>query len=247
MLIHVGDDRTIAIDLRLAICLAAVAGAINAAGFRSLGYFSANMTGNVSVLSDELAQGLPWLAFWLVCLVAFYIFGSFTSALLIEFGRKKQIHGIYAYSILLESGLLAFLAIAELLFPRPVTGSIMVLSLSFIMGLQNAATTRISGARVRTTHVSGIATDIGIEIAVLLAGARDNDRRSVVVSRFKLHAATILAFLAGGVAGAFAYGVVGAWVFVAVAVVLFIIAAPEARRSYVFGRRLALDSNAKNG
>ncbi|WP_176083888.1 YoaK family protein [Martelella sp. HB161492] len=246
MLIHVGDDRTVAIDMRLAVSLAAVAGAINAAGFRSLGYFSANMTGNVSVLSDELAQGLPRLAFWLLCLVGFYIFGAFTSAILIEYGRQKQIRGIYAYSILLEAGLLAFLAAIELIFPHPVTGSIMVLSLSFIMGLQNAATTRISGARVRTTHVSGTATDIGIELAVLLAGARDNDRRSVVFSRFKLHAATIIAFLLGGIAGAFAYGIAGAWVFLAVAAILFMIAAPEARRSYVFGRQMNLDSHTNN-
>jgi uncharacterized membrane protein YoaK (UPF0700 family) len=42
-------------------------------------------------------------------------------------------------------------------------GSILILGLSFLMGIQNAVVPRISDARVRTTHVSGMSTDIGIE------------------------------------------------------------------------------------
>lgn len=40
--------------------------------------------------------------------------------------------------------------------------------LCFIMGLQNALITKLSGAEIRTTHITGIVTDIGIEIGKLL-------------------------------------------------------------------------------
>lgn len=62
MLIREGTDRTVAIDLKLAASLALIAGALNAAGFQAAGFFSANMTGNVSSLSDYL--GLANLLWW---------------------------------------------------------------------------------------------------------------------------------------------------------------------------------------
>ncbi|WP_200847882.1 DUF1275 family protein [Rhizobium sp. 18055] len=59
MLIRQGADRDELAD-RLATSLAAVAGALNAAAFYAVGFFSANMTGNVSLLSDHVAIG-DWL------------------------------------------------------------------------------------------------------------------------------------------------------------------------------------------
>ncbi len=52
MLIKEGESRSSEIDSRLAVSLAAIAGAVNAATFRAAGFFSANMTGNVSSVSD---------------------------------------------------------------------------------------------------------------------------------------------------------------------------------------------------
>ena len=45
--------------------------------------------------------------------------------------------------------------------------------LCFIMGLQNATVTKISGARIRTTHVTGMVTDVGIELGKLVYWNRD--------------------------------------------------------------------------
>ena len=54
MLVHEGSARTDRIDERLAWSFAAIAGALNAAGFYAFGTYSANMTGNVSSLADHL-------------------------------------------------------------------------------------------------------------------------------------------------------------------------------------------------
>ncbi|MAQ82595.1 MAG: hypothetical protein CMH12_05115 [Maritimibacter sp.] len=238
MLIHVGKNRNVAIDLRLAVWLSLVAGAVNAAGFRALGYFSANMTGNVSTASDMLALG-RWLStLWFLSLLAAFVAGAAVSALLIDAGRARRIHGVYALSIVAEAVLLLILAALDLAFPIAVGGRVMMVGLSFLMGLQNAATTRISDGRVRTSHVSGIATDLGIELAaVLRRGNAQGARATAMRARLKLHAATLAAFFGGGVAGVLGYERIGPWVFVLVAGVLLALALPELRRVHGAGAR----------
>lgn len=221
MLIHEGDQRSPAIDVKLAILLAAVAGALNASGFQAAGFFSANMTGNVSSLSDQIGLGHFGVSGMFIALILAFVTGAFCSGLLIEAGRRRGIRGIYAYSILLEAALLAGLAIADLTLPTFGTG--LLIALSFIMGLQNAATTRISDARVRTTHVSGMATDIGLGLASLAYGNGPQ--------RLKLHLSTLAAFLLGGIGGVVIYLTIGGWLMLVVALILLIIALPEVRRA----------------
>lgn len=230
MLIHAGQDRTVTIDLYLAIWLALVAGAVNAAGFRALGYFSANMTGNVSTATDLLALGRFGMALWLLLLLSAFILGAFASGVLIEIGQRRKLHGIYAFSILLEATLLIVLALLDLFWAAAMSGHLMMIGLSFLMGLQNAATTKISDGRVRTSHVSGIATDVGLELAGLLPGVRTQDSTTVLKSRLVLHLVTLAAFFAGGIAGVLGYERIGPLVFALVAGVLIVIAVPELRK-----------------
>ena len=182
MLITSENTRTFNTDTRLACTLAAVAGALNTAAFETVGFFSANMTGNVSSLSDHLAKANLHVGLFFLLIVLLFIAGSSVSTLIINSGRRRKIRGIYAINILLEGVALLVLGIIESWFSFSESGILLVLSLSFLMGLQNAVVTRISNARVRTTHVSGTATDIGIEL-------------------LKLHFFTVMAFLLGGVLG----------------------------------------------
>ena len=100
MLITQGAARNERINLNLACSLAAIAGALNAAGFYAVGFFSANMTGNVSTLSDHLAT-MQWLpALFYLAIVLAFILGAALSSIMINAGRRRAIHGIYAYSIL---------------------------------------------------------------------------------------------------------------------------------------------------
>src|SRR5690606_7016565 len=104
----------------------------------------------------------------------------------------------------------------------------LILGLSFIMGLQNAATTRISNARVRTTHVSGMATDIGLGLAAVVG---DPPQRAEAIARLRLYLTTILSFFAGGILGVVAYVMIGGWLLLVSAAVLVMIATPEALRA----------------
>lgn len=228
MLVREGDQRTIDIDIRLAALLAGIAGALNAAGFAAAGFFSANMTGNVSAFSEHLGLGQFGPAATFGLLIVMFISGAFISGLLIEAGRKRGVLAIYAYSITLEAMLLVALGLADLLLPAVPSGTALVVGLSFAMGVQNAATTRISNARVRTTHVSGMATDIALAAAALAASPAE---RPAALARLRLYFSTIAAFLIGGVSGVIIYQRIGGYLLLISAIMLFAIALPEARRA----------------
>lgn len=165
MLIREGQERTIIIDMKLAAMLSLVAGAVNSSGFHALSFFSANMTGNASMLSEHLAAGDIIAAGSFLLIIVSFIVGAYASALLIEFGRRRAIKGIYARVIGTEAVALIILGAAAWTAGTSAAAPALLPGLSFLMGLQNAATTRISNSRVRTTHISGVATDIGIGLA----------------------------------------------------------------------------------
>jgi len=245
MLIRQGTSRTDATDRRLACTLAAVAGALNTAAFYAVGFFSANMTGNVSSLSDHAARG-DWLTgvFYLLIVVVFVV-GASTSTLLINAGRRRQVRSIYAVNILIEGVLLIALGLVEWWIPSLQKGPVLILGLSFLMGLQNAVVTQISNARVRTTHVSGMSTDIGIELSMLFDIARGKEQPSEVAqykSRLRLHTQTVLSFLGGGVVGVLLYQSIGDQLLFVTGAVLIGIAARAIARANGTGQAVDRDS-----
>ncbi|GLU31259.1 YoaK family protein [Trinickia caryophylli] len=227
MLLRQGEARNHDIDRQLACILAAIAGALNTAAFHAVGYFSANMTGNVSSLSDKAALGQWWGSTFYLTIVVMFVLGGTTSTLLINAGRRRTIRSIYAIAILAEAILMTVLGLAEWSIPSIERGPVLILGLSFLMGMQNAVVTRISDARVRATHVSGMSTDIGIEFGMLLdiiRGREPDAELAPYSARLRLHVQTVLSFLTGGVAGIIVYRAIGTRLLFAVALLLFAMA-----------------------
>jgi len=237
MLIRQGDARPLAADRSLACSLALAAGALNTVGFYKIGIYSSHMTGAVSTLADRVALG-DW-AGAVVCLglVAGFVLGAAASTLLANEGQRRGLAGIHALSIMAEAVLLTGLAAVDAWAPPPWGGLGFVFGMSALMGLQNAVVTRISNARIRTTHVTGMVTDIGIELGNLLDIALRRRRRSeaaVNLEKLGLHVPTVAAFLLGGIGGVFAYREIGAGMLLLVAMGLAGLALPgvlAARRS----------------
>lgn len=229
MLIREGQARSFAHDRRLACTLALIAGSLNSAGFYTVGVFSANMTGNVSTLADEFALGDIITGTFYLAIVAAFVLGAVSSTLLTAIGKRRGIDRIYAFAVLIEALLLALLGVADLFLPVVARSAVLAFGLSFLMGAQNAIVTLISNARVRSTHVSGMATDVGIEIGHLIEIAL---RRAAVGEakpyrdRLGLHGVTIAAFCLGGVLGVMAYKAWGAWLLFGAAGVLACLSLP---------------------
>lgn len=226
MLLRQGGERTDRIDRLAASSLAAIAGALNAAVFYAVGFFSANMTGNVSALSDHLASRQWMPAVFYASIVLAFVVGAFSSATLISAGHRRHYVKVYAFCILVEGLLMALLGIAEITLAEPSRAPVLILGLSFLMGLQNAVVTHISDARIRTTHVSGMATDVGIELSALIfaSGVRPDGDRQKVRARLRLHVQTIACFLTGGVAGVLIFQAIGMSVLFVAALALVALA-----------------------
>jgi uncharacterized membrane protein YoaK (UPF0700 family) len=234
MLVQVGEARGVSVDFRLGSTLAAVAGALNAAAFHAVGFFSANMTGNVSLISDHFATGDFSPGLFVFLIVVSFVLGAALSTLLVNAGRRRKVTGIYAYSILLEASLLVALGFVDIFANAGARTSLLVFGLSFLMGLQNAVVTRISNARVRTTHVSGMATDIGIGIGMLCdiaLGREPRNESDQIASKLLLHLNIVASFLVGGFAGVIIYREFGAALLFIAAGVLYILAVPGILRT----------------
>lgn len=195
--------------------LAFVAGAANAGAFLAVKLYTSHMTGIVSSLADHLVLGEFGLALDALGAVLSFMLGAMVSAILINLARRRGWRSRYALPLLLEAllfgvfGLMgATLAGVDGLFiPATVT------LLCFTMGLQNAVITKISGAVVRTTHLTGVITDLGIELGKLVYWNRSDPAEATPVladrERMATLGAVIACFLLGGVLGALAFKHVG--------------------------------------
>ncbi|MGN6529954.1 MAG: YoaK family protein [Burkholderiaceae bacterium] len=191
--------RSAAADARLGVLLAAVAGLVDAAGFVLAQRYTSHMTGVVAAAGDEFAAHAPGLALASVGAVLAFVAGSASCTLLVRFARLRRSHAPAGWSLLGEAAVLALAAIV------PVT-AVRVVALCFAMGWQNALAAKVSRSEIRTTHVTGIVTDIGIGVGRLAARrlGLDAGERHGPVDRLALLGALLAAFLVGTIAGAWA-------------------------------------------
>lgn len=224
--------RSAAADRFLALILAFIAGAINAGGFLALGTYTSHMTGLISAAADNLVLGAFSLVGASLAGMGAFITGAAISALLINWSRRHDRRKQYAYPILLEALLLLGFGVMGASIRNHTAFFVLAMPLlCLIMGLQNATITKLSGARMRTTHMTGMVTDIGIEIGKFVYRHADHtvpeNRRAVVdMSKLWLHTRLVGLFFIGGVTGALGFGHLGYVFTVPLALVLFGIALP---------------------
>lgn len=225
--------RTRRANRQLGGVLAFAAGAINAGGFLAVQRYTSHMTGIVSSIADDLVLGEVFLAMAGVSSLLAFVLGAATTSVLINWARRRQLQGEFALSLLLEALLLLVFGLlgANLELYVDVFVPSTVLLLCFIMGLQNAIITKISQAEIRTTHMTGIITDLGIELGRLLYWNRSpqgNEQHMVLANRDKLaiHLSILALFFVGGLTGALAFKRMGFLATLPLAALLLMMAAP---------------------
>ena len=206
-------QRTSQNNTRLGATLCFVAGATNAGGFLAVGQYTSHMTGVVSSVADNLVLGQVGLALAGLAMLLAFIGGAMTTAWMVNWGLRRNLQSAYGRPLLLEAALLLVFGLfgTGINFFAGLFVPLTVLVLSFIMGLQNAVITKISHAEIRTTHVTGLVTDLGIELGKLFYVNRLTRERLVVANRNKLriHAKLITSFFVGGLLGAIGFKTVG--------------------------------------
>lgn len=177
-----------------AFLLALNAGMVNVLGlFTVLHQSVSHMTGNVSMLAMSLLDWQPDHFINLALVVICFVIGSFYSGLIL--GNSNVTFGHhYGFPLSLVA---IFLFLTWLLLPYfPRYG---LLWACVAMGVQNAMVSHYKGAIIRTTHLSGVLTDIGLTIGYKVRGLKIENRRIF------LHFLIFTGFLVGGLIASLLY------------------------------------------
>lgn len=203
MLRHIGRKRNYRHNLRLAVLLCFTAGMVNAAGLLAFAVLTTNVTGHAALLAQKLATGdfrsARMVGLWLLLFLA----GAFFSSLCTGNKGKNKRPG-YAIPILCEIVILLLAGTFGYTFDHSIIKTeYFAGSLLFAMGMQNALVSTISGYVVRTTHLTGMFTDLGIDLYTLISASDKNiatERKKII-----LRLVIITFFLTGGIVGGYMF------------------------------------------
>jgi len=191
------------------VLLAFCAGMVNIMSFRVFGVFVSHMTGTVSKIGMGMEDSDSFNPGDMGMLVVSFVFGSTLTGFMIA---KDTIHfgmALYDLCLMTESGLLIAAAFAH-------ESEMAKYFATIACGVQNGMATHWGGAVIRTTHVTGCLTDVGLLLGRMLSlccrkrcGRRfdDFDRAFLQddISKLSVLVMILVAFLAGAFTGAHLY------------------------------------------
>jgi uncharacterized membrane protein YoaK (UPF0700 family) len=168
MLRKYSNNRTPADNIRLGVLTALTAGMVNLASFMILLSFSSNVTGYYAIFAAELVKGNYYQVLVVVSWILLFFFGSFFANLVVIHVNSRNQYLAHAIPIVLE--ILCLLAVGtygQFFYQETLSETEYMLSLMlFAMGLQNGLTASISNFSVKTTHLTGATTDLGILLSM---------------------------------------------------------------------------------
>ena len=175
-----------------AFILSLIAGFVNAVGLLGFNHQSiSHLSGTATILGTEAFTSSFTNVFHLFMVLFSFLMGAAISGYYIRNGAL-QLGRNYSRLLTLEAAFL--FGSVYYLTKDSLNGHYLA---SAACGLQNALVTTFSGAVIRTTHVTGIFTDLGIMIGAKLRGEAFDKRRAL------LFLLIILGFIMGGTAGAY--------------------------------------------
>jgi uncharacterized membrane protein YoaK (UPF0700 family) len=170
----------------------------------------------VGRIANDVARGDGPAAFSAALLVLSFFFGAFSASLIIEGSTEHRVPCAYGVALFVEGLLLALFVVlaGASTTEHPRLHDAQAALLCFALGMQNSLVTRLSGAVIRTTHLTGVVTDLGIEAArwyrfyrsrlrtlPLLRSDREPAEQPSTVRSFLLGVIVIM-FVVGAIAGA---------------------------------------------
>ncbi|QNI36860.1 YoaK family protein [Edaphobacter albus] len=222
-----GSQRSEKANRHLARYLAFIAGATNAGGLLAVGHYTSHMSGIISTMADDFALTQMRLVFDGFVSVLSFLAGAFLTTLLVRWARARQFESEYALPLIIEAGMLIVFGTKGRIFTGGHVLGIIVL-LCFTMGLQNAIISKISDSVIRTTHLTGMVTDIGIALGRIFSRQYKDDPGGIdgqeEWSKLRLLGSLIVLFFVGGVTGALGFKYVGFLFTLPLAAILMLLA-----------------------
>jgi uncharacterized membrane protein YoaK (UPF0700 family) len=202
---HKGKNRTFAHNLRLATLLSFVAGLVNVTGVLALKTLTTNVTGHFAYFAEEIMRHDYTTAITFLVFTLFFLLGSFLSSFLEELISLRNPDLSHIFPITLEMVILIAVGIFGIstgLFT--LGGKLTAFFMLLAMGIQNSLVTNISRSTVRTTHLTGLFTDLGIELSQLFFYKKTEEVKKLKTSIF-LRLSIITFFFLGCFSGGLIY------------------------------------------
>ena len=219
---HKGKNRTFAHNLRLATLLSFVAGLVNITGVLALKTLTTNVTGHFAFFAEEIMRHDYATAITFFLFTIFFLLGSFLASFLQELISLRNPDLSHIFPITLEMIILiavGFFGVSSGIFT--LGGKLTAFFMLLAMGIQNSLVTNISRSTVRTTHLTGLFTDLGIELSQLFFYKKPEEVKKLRTSIF-LRLSIISFFFLGCFSGGIIYQIIEIKTLLVAAFFLFI-------------------------
>ena len=176
-------------------------------------------------MADNFAIGSLVLVLHGLAAVLSFLLGAFLTTLFVRWARAERLDSEYALPLLAEAALLiSFGFIGHVFAGGRVLGTVMLLC--FTMGLQNAIITKLSNSVIRTTHVTGMVTDIGIALGRVVSSSSQGSAVDLTqeFATLRLLISLVALFFIGGVISALGFKHAGFFFTLPLSAVLVLLA-----------------------
>ncbi len=195
------------------LLLCFVAGNVNTGGYLACHRFVSHVTGFATLAGIEAAELRWWDALGVISVPIYFLMGVMISAYFVDRRLHEGHSPRYALVMGLSSICLLLSAMAGVVGWWGEFGHSQVIWRDYFLlallcmasGLQNAALTSSSGSTLRTTHLTGATTDLGIGLVRWWALPTKDPRRETERRVAVLRLGSILSFMLGSTVGAFVY------------------------------------------
>lgn len=199
MLRKFNQSRSFNDNLKLGTLTAFTAGMVNVSALVLFFSFASNVTGHYAILAEEISKGKWYQVAIVFSWIFLFFFGSFVSNNIVINGDKKRMFLTHSIPLLIE--VLCFLVVGfyGMNYYREtlIETEFLVAILLFSMGIQNGLTASISNFTVKTTHLTGLTTDLAIHLSLLTKA--EYRKKKEVVQKFKLLLSIAVSYSIGGV------------------------------------------------
>ncbi|WP_347219048.1 YoaK family protein [Chryseobacterium sp.] len=233
MLRNYSNSRTLGDNIRLGTLTAFTAGTINIASLLIFLSFTSNVTGHYAILAAEISKGnwtqVAVMGSW----IFLFFFGSFLSNFIVINFNKKSKYFAHAMPLVLEILCLFGVGVyGQLYYQKTLEETeVLVAVMLFATGLQNGLTASISNFSVKTTHLTGTTTDLGILVSMFTQ--KKYRKNGELIGRAKLLMSIMMAYVLGAVFSGLTYYYLEFRVFYVISLCLMIVIGYDAYKIHV--------------
>ncbi len=223
MLRKYSNSRSHSDNMKLGTLSAFSAGMVNIGSLLLFFSFSSNVTGHYAILASEIVKGNLYQIAVVFSWIFIFFFGSFVSNMFVIHIDQKKSYLAHSIPIILEILCLVAVGIyGDYFYKETLVETEFLLTLMlFAMGLQNGLTASISNFSIKTTHLTGTTTDLGILFSMFTKKEFRNN--PTLTNRAKLLVSITVSYLTGAILAGFTYAHLSFKMFYLVSFVLVFI------------------------